>query len=139
MNKYFVAFENAVNFGENAVLNLVAYQFVEAFLEVGEFDICIDLSDPVKIKISSPGDPNFHNCPHKDKKVDGSKRDSLSQSTALKDGFRDFNPLESHATTSRDLLAYLSTSRELEDYTKSGVDKRDFRASLHKILLTVPL
>ena len=39
--------------------------------------------------------------------------------------------------SSRDLLAYLSSSKELEDFTTLGVDKKGFKAALHKILLTV--
>jgi hypothetical protein len=39
--------------------------------------------------------------------------------------------------TSRDLLNYLSSSKELEDFTTLGVDKKGFKAALHKILFTV--
>lgn len=41
--------------------------------------------------------------------------------------------------TSRDLLNYLSSSKELEDFTTLGVDKKGFKAALHKILFTVTL
>lgn len=138
LNRYNLSFENSVNFGAGAIQSFVAYQFVEAFLEVGEFDICINLTNPKEITVKSLDDEDLDICPHQQSKHDTGKNSVASIMLSLvNDGLKDFNPYESHATTCRDLLAFLSSSKELEDFTTSGVDKRNFRGSLHKILLTV--
>ena len=151
-SQYFHSFETSVSFGLDALTKLVAYQHIEAFLEKGGFQICVDKSDEKEIRVYTEDVQEFSAVINNEIKNYNSNGKGLHRSQTgsgsdfhkeLKKKFTPGSGLVNQniliIKNSRDLLRFLSTSKELDDFTTLGVDKREFKAALHKILFTVSL
>lgn len=130
-SKYITPFDVTMKFGLEALEKLVSHQFVERHIsEISNLAIRIEVSkDNIKVNIPDEDGPSAASKSQSLIKESFSERVSSAPPPTIIENIK-----TSVVNTFEDICNYMRTSKEIVDFTTLGIDKRNFKDALHKIL-----
>ena len=132
-SRFITPFDVTMKFGLETLEKLVAYQFVERHLSaISQLNIRIE-SLVEEIRVIIPDEqPEFS-------RASLGRQESLSERVSSQPAPQVIPTKVSVVNTYEDICNYMKTSKEIVDFTTLGIDKRNFKDALHKLLKHVGL
>ena len=136
-SRYIAPFEITMRFGLEALEKVVAYQFVQkCLLQVRGMGIKVEPTDSeIIVSIKEEDFVELADSMVEPPTLTRSitmKRDSVNLNSSTLSA----QPIQKSITvnTYEDVCSYMKTSKDIVDFTTLGIDKRNFKEALHRIL-----